>query len=441
MQSDMSLDLTPLKAIENVDGWLYEPEALFLHDLARGVRVGCIVEIGSYRGRSTIMLAQGARKAGAIVYAIDPHLEAIDGIATYSAADRDVFIENIQKAGLTDIVRKLDMTSSQAVEGWRESIGMLWIDGAHDYESVKQDVKLWTPHVIDGGIVAFHDSGFESVQRAQAELPSSYQLIAQVNSTRAYQKHSIPRTGVDVSVIIPAYNAENIIAQAVNSALLQLGVSVEAIVCVDGGDIEATNDAIAHGMVNTAVVSDRTRFTFCWHETNRGQCHALNTAAEHATGRYIIELDADDWLEPGALAALVSALDAAPEYVGFAYGCVQYHGDLNAYHQPRPYKRGDFYRSFPALYPFMYRRDAWDAGCRYTPHGEVNGRGLSIQDWDMALQLIEYMRYDGIALRDTLVLHYNYRAGEGVGAQLKALQGSLMPAFRKRWPKVIAEGL
>ena len=420
---DAPLDLTPLKAIEGIDGWLYEPEALFLHDLAQSVRSGCIVEIGSYRGRSTIMLAQGARKAGGVVYAIDPHLEAIDGIATYGAADRAAFMDNILKAGLADIVRKLDMTSSRAAENWNAPIGMLWLDGAHDYESVQQDVKLWTPHVVNGGIVAFHDSGLEGVYRVQAELPSSYQLIAQVNSTRAYQKR-----GVDVSVIIPAYNCEATIARAIESALSQEGVTVQVIVCDDG-----SSDPAFFAIPQAASVIN--------HATNRGQCHALNTAAESATGRYIIELDSDDTFAPGALAAMVAALDAAPENVGFVYGCTQYHGALGLYVQPRPYKRGDFYRNFPALYAFMYRREAWDAGCRYTPHLEKDGRSLSIQDWDMALQLIEYMRYDGLALRDTLVLHYTYAESGTVGHELKANADVLMPAFRKRWPKVTAEGL
>lgn len=248
-------------------------------------------------------------------------------------------------------------------------------------------------------------------------------------------------TAFDCSVIIPAYRCEATIARAVESVLgYQRDISIECIVCADGGNPESIVNAISNG-IDPPVYRDDARFTFCWHETNRGQCHALNTAAEHATGRYLIELDADDHFEPGALAALVQALDAAPEHVGFAYGCVQYHGELNLYSQPRAFKRHDFYSTFPALYPFMYRREAWDAGCRYTPHLEKDGRSLSIQDWDMALQLIEYMRYDGLALRDTLVLHYHYQVQGTVGGELKANGAALMAAFKHRWPRVTAEGL
>lgn len=429
------LDLTPLKAIQGVDGWLFEPEALFLHDLAATVSNGCIVEIGSYRGRSTIMLAQGARKAGVVVYAIDPHFEALDGIAAYGAADRTAFVENIENAGVADIVRKFVMTSEQAHDGWYEPIGMLWIDGAHDYESIKQDVELWTRHVVTGGIVAFHDSGFESVQRVQAELPSSFQLIAQVNSTRAYRKH-----GVDVTVLIPAYNCEHTISRAMQSALSQSGVNVQLSIC-DDGSTDDTLPIILATMEALGIPEDSERIHLFIHAENQGQVYALQTCCDYADGRYFIELDADDWYEPGALAKLTAALDAVPENIGFAYGMTQYHGALPLRHQPRPYKQADFYSSFPALYAFMYRREAWDAGCRYTPHVEIDGRTLSIQDWDMALQLIEYMRYNGLCLRETLVLHYSYAETGTVGGELKANADVLMPAFRARWPRVTAEGL
>jgi glycosyltransferase involved in cell wall biosynthesis len=245
-------------------------------------------------------------------------------------------------------------------------------------------------------------------------------------------------TRPDVSIIVPAFNCESTISRAIQSALSQEGVSVDVVVC-DDGSTDQTPSKVWPAPVGTTNPTHQ--LLLLRHDRNMGQCHALNSAAEEAVGRYIIELDADDYLAPGALAALVSALDHAPDHVGFAYGCVQYHDELNITHQPRPFKRADFYRSFPALYPFMYRREAWDAGCRYAPHLEKDGRALSIQDWDMALQLIEYMRYDGLALRDTLVLHYTYKAQGTVGSELKANNGELMAAFKRRWPKVTAEGL
>lgn len=237
--------------------------------------------------------------------------------------------------------------------------------------------------------------------------------------------------GIDVSVLIPAYRCGDTLNRAIISALNQADITVQVCVCDDGNNDNTASVIKGFGDMVTPL----------YHETNRGQSHALNTCGEAALGRYFVELDSDDYVEENALAALVSTLDNAPPHVGFAYGCTQYHGELDYYYQPRPFKRADFYSNFPSLYPFLYRREAWDAGCRYTPHAEVNGRSLSIQDWDMALQLIEYMRYDGLALRDTLVLHYSYQAEGTVGGELKANGAALMAAFKQRWPKVIAEGL
>ena len=244
----------------------------------------------------------------------------------------------------------------------------------------------------------------------------------------------------DVTVLIPAWNCEAAIARAMQSALSQSGVSVQLSIC-DDGSTDGTFQAILDTLHDLGIPEDDERVNIFIHAENQGQVYALQTCCDYADGRYFIELDADDYFHEGALAAMVSALDAAPEHIGFAYGCTQYHGALGLTHQPRPYKRSDFYATFPALYAFMYRREAWDAGCRYHAHAEVNGRALSIQDWDMALQLIEHMRYDGIALRETLVLHYTYAETGTVGGELKANAAVLMPAFRKRWPKVTAEGL
>jgi hypothetical protein len=39
-----------------------------------------------------------------------------------------------------------------------ETVELVFIDGAHDYQSVSDDFAAWYPKVIDGGVMAFHDS-------------------------------------------------------------------------------------------------------------------------------------------------------------------------------------------------------------------------------------------------------------------------------------------
>ena len=134
----------------DVPGWLTGPEGDTLEALAAACPGdAAIVEIGSFKGRSTIRLAAGS-DAGrqARVFAVDPHARG-----TYPT-----LLENLRASGAEKLVTPLRMTSEEAARDWNRPIGLLFIDGNHDYEYVSQDYRLWFPHVIEGGVVAFHDS-------------------------------------------------------------------------------------------------------------------------------------------------------------------------------------------------------------------------------------------------------------------------------------------
>jgi predicted O-methyltransferase YrrM len=139
---------------EGVAGWLSGAEGDLLFTLAQRCREGCIVEIGSFAGRSTTFLAAGS-EAGArvVVYAIDPHIEPETGQSRFPAFQRQ-----IEAAGLSRIVRPIVGTSVQAAGSFNEPVELLFIDGAHDEESVRQDWELWEPRVLPGGYVAMHDT-------------------------------------------------------------------------------------------------------------------------------------------------------------------------------------------------------------------------------------------------------------------------------------------
>jgi predicted O-methyltransferase YrrM len=118
---------------------------------------GVIVEIGSWQGKSTIALALGAAKAHREkIYAIDPH--AVQPEEGYLEDTGATFVANIKRASVDGQVIPMIMTSKEAARDWRQPIRLLWIDGDHRYESVKQDFLLWEPFVVDGGIIAMHDT-------------------------------------------------------------------------------------------------------------------------------------------------------------------------------------------------------------------------------------------------------------------------------------------
>ncbi|MER3474514.1 MAG: hypothetical protein C4335_10895 [Armatimonadota bacterium] len=147
---------------EAVEGWLTREEGELLYRLARQCTGrGVIVEIGSFKGKSTIWLAKGTQAGvGAPVYAIDPHTgsaehRTTDGgqVWTYEA-----FMNNLRRAGVEGLVHPLLTTSAQAAATFQLPVELLFLDGDHRYEAVRQDFDLWFPKLIEGGYLLMHDT-------------------------------------------------------------------------------------------------------------------------------------------------------------------------------------------------------------------------------------------------------------------------------------------
>ncbi len=138
------------RAIAGVPGWLTDEEATALYQLAKQCTGrGVIVEIGSWKGKSTICLALGSRDgAGVRVFAVDPHTEG----------RFDEFRQNVERAGVSDLVVPVRSLSQAAADDFHEPIELLWIDGSHEYGLVKEDVEKWVPKLVEGGILAMHDT-------------------------------------------------------------------------------------------------------------------------------------------------------------------------------------------------------------------------------------------------------------------------------------------
>jgi len=147
-----------LQEILKLPGMLTPDEVEYLYRLGRESSTeGVIVEIGSWKGKSTICLALGSMAAGGgKVYGVDPHKPlAEEGYVEDTEAE---FLKNITEAKVQTHVVPMVMTSEQAAKGWNKPIALLWIDGDHRYEQVKRDFLLWEPHVVQGGIIAMHDT-------------------------------------------------------------------------------------------------------------------------------------------------------------------------------------------------------------------------------------------------------------------------------------------
>ncbi len=154
--------------VADVDGWMTDGQAAELYAAAAGCpRGGLIVEIGSFRGRSTIVLASAA-PSGARVIAIDPHAgndrgpQEIEGFAVEADDDHAVFNRNLARAGVAERVTHLRAFSDEALDDLADPIDVLYIDGAHRYAPALADIRSWGGRVADGGTMLIHDS-FSSI--------------------------------------------------------------------------------------------------------------------------------------------------------------------------------------------------------------------------------------------------------------------------------------
>src|SRR5262245_44159016 len=108
-----------------------------------------------------------------------------------------------------------------------------------------------------------------------------------------------------VSVVTPVYDAGAELAQTLDSVAAQSFTDLEHVL-VDDGSTDTTTRRLLDGAAGRPGVSViRTE--------NRGPARARNLAVERARGRYVLPLDADDYLAPGFLAKTVPLLDAQPD--------------------------------------------------------------------------------------------------------------------------------
>jgi predicted O-methyltransferase YrrM len=153
-----------LASADGVEGWLTDAQARRLWDRARRLPGGArIVEIGSFRGRSAIMLAKGA-VPGVEVVAIDPHAgndrgpDEIAGFADEARQDYETFHANLRAAGVDERVRHVRRPSHDALDAVDGPVDLLYIDGAHRYGPAVADVREWAARVRPGGTLLIHDS-------------------------------------------------------------------------------------------------------------------------------------------------------------------------------------------------------------------------------------------------------------------------------------------
>jgi glycosyltransferase involved in cell wall biosynthesis len=201
----------------------------------------------------------------------------------------------------------------------------------------------------------------------------------------------------DITVVIPCFNYGRYLGEAIESALVQAGGPPRVVVVDDGSTDPHTLSTLERLPAGVELLR----------QANAGPSAARNAGAARTDTPFVLMLDADDRLRPGALAALRPPLDADPE-LGFAYGYAEFFGDWSgrlAFPDYEPYRL--LYRAIVSA-TSLIRRAAFD---------QVGGFDADVpgyEDWDFYLGCLEH-GWTGSRVAE-VVLDYRRHAGSRVSS-------------------------
>jgi len=189
-----------LDLIRATKGFLTDDEGLHLYRVAlEAAHLGPCLEVGSYCGKSTVCIGTACRESGQVLFSIDHHggseeqqpgEEYFDPVLFDPTASRidtfRFFQDTLSRAGLQDTVVPIVCRSELAARAWATPLSFVFIDGGHAHDTVLTDYRSWSPHVMPGGLLVFHDVFPDPSKGGQAP----YQVCRQALGSGCFKKHS-----------------------------------------------------------------------------------------------------------------------------------------------------------------------------------------------------------------------------------------------------------
>ncbi|MCF6526412.1 class I SAM-dependent methyltransferase [Streptomyces sp. JJ36] len=192
-------------AFEAARGFMPVDEGLALHAAAvEAARLGLpLLEIGSYCGRSTLLLADAARAAGVTALTVDHHRGSEEQQPGWEYHDPELvdpatgrtdtlpwFRRTLYAAGLEHHVVALVGRSPQIAAVWGTPLGLVFVDGGHTDEHAQGDYEGWAPHLAEGGLLVVHDVFEDPAEGGQAP----YRMLRRALDSGAFTEVSATRS-------------------------------------------------------------------------------------------------------------------------------------------------------------------------------------------------------------------------------------------------------
>ncbi|MEJ7893291.1 MAG: glycosyltransferase [Solirubrobacteraceae bacterium] len=205
----------------------------------------------------------------------------------------------------------------------------------------------------------------------------------------AFHRDILPRR--TVAVIVPCYQHGRFLREAISSIHAQTLPASRIIVVDDASGDQETIEALADVERDERVTVQRL-------PVNSGPSVARNQALARVTESYVLPLDADDVLLPGALEDMVSQLEQAPPDVGFVYPLAQHFGSRHDLYEPPAYNLHLLLENNYCAATSLFDRRVFDAGVCY-PEDMIAGH----EDWDVVLQLAARGVWGAVAEQPTFL--------------------------------------
>jgi glycosyltransferase involved in cell wall biosynthesis len=234
------------------------------------------------------------------------------------------------------------------------------------------------------------------------------------------------RTHPSISVVLPAYNEEAVIAETVERtarALTELGIADYEILVVDDGSSDATAARASGAGISGSHVRVVT------HPHNRGYGAALRTGFDAATRDAVFLMDSDGQFDPAEISRLLAMYGHDRVVCGYRI------------RRKDTWVRRFYHKAFFGLVRLGFGPTARDVNCAFKLFPRAVGEGLHAEGALVSTELLVRARRSGYRLMDVGVHHYPRTTGRATGADVRVVLRAFLELWQLRNHPALLDGL